>query len=61
MKKSRKARAQPAPTILGVSKKMVRQHAQSLFRDKWGHGPLSLREWRLAEKDLARKLEADAL
>ncbi len=61
MKTSRKAGVQPVPTIPGLTKHMVRQHAQRLFRDKWSRGRLSAREWRLAEQDLARKLEADAL
>ncbi len=40
---------------------MVREHAQRLFRDKWPLRPLSRKEWRLAEQDLVRILEAEAL
>jgi hypothetical protein len=40
---------------------MVRRHARHLFRDKWRHQPLTQREWLLAEKDLVRTLEAEAL
>ena len=39
---------------------MVRQHARRLFRDKWPQHALTAREWRLAEKDLVRTLEAEA-
>ena len=52
---------QPSPATPGISKQVVRRHAQRLFRDKWPDRPLSLKEWRLAEADLIRKLEADAL
>lgn len=40
---------------------MVRQHARRLFRDKWARQPLTKREWLLAEQDLVRTLEAEAL
>ena len=40
---------------------MVRQHARRLFRDKWPRQALTTREWRLAEQDLLRTLEAEAL
>ena len=51
----------PIPMTPGVSKLQVRQHARRLFRDQWEHRRLTLREWRLAERDLARRLEAEAL
>jgi hypothetical protein len=54
-------RAQPFPLHPGVSKLKVRQHARRLFRDQWEHRPLTTREWRLAEEDLVRRLEAEAL
>jgi hypothetical protein len=56
-----RTRAQPAPSNPGITKQMVRQHARRLFRDKWTHLVLTLREWRLAEQDLVRTLEAEAL
>ena len=40
---------------------MVRTHAERLFRDVISKRPLTLREWRLVEQDLARKLESDGL
>ncbi len=40
---------------------MVRQHARRLFRDKWKRQPLTRQEWWLAEQDLVRCLEAEAL
>jgi hypothetical protein len=60
MKRPPDARAQPAPSNPGITKQMVRQHAHRLFRDKWPRQPLTLREWRLAEQDLVRTLEAEA-
>ena len=39
---------------------MVRHHARRLFRDKWRRQPLTTQEWRLAEQDLVRILEAEA-
>jgi hypothetical protein len=38
---------------------MVWKHAARLFRDVFPLRPLTEREWRLTEKDLARKLERD--
>jgi hypothetical protein len=61
MKTPPNARTQPAPTNPGITKQMVRQHAQRLFRDKWTRQALSRREWRMAEQDLLRTLEAEAL
>jgi hypothetical protein len=40
---------------------MVREHARRIFRDKWPLEALSERDWRLAERDLASKLESEAL
>ena len=54
-------RAQPSPLNPGVSKHKVRQHAQRLFRDTWERRALTPREWRLAEEDLLRRLEAESL
>jgi hypothetical protein len=40
---------------------MVRAHARRIFRDRWQRRPLNRREWQLAEQDLVRSLEAEAL
>jgi hypothetical protein len=61
MKTAPRIRTQPAPSNPGVTKLMVRHHARRLFRDKWARQPLTPREWRLAEQDLVRALEAEAL
>jgi hypothetical protein len=61
MKTLSHARAQPAPSNPGITKQMVRQHARRLFRDKWMRHPLTRQEWWLAEQDLVRCLEAEAL
>ena len=42
---------QPEPVTPGITKAMVRQHAYELYRDKLAHGPLTLQDWVLAEKD----------
>ena len=55
------ANAQPAPSTPGITSQMIRDHARRLFRDKWQSQPLSPKEWRLAERDLVRLLEAEAL
>jgi hypothetical protein len=60
MKRPLDARVQPAPSNPGITRQMVRLHAHRLFRDKWPRQPLTLREWRLAEQDLVRTLEAEA-
>jgi hypothetical protein len=52
---------QPAPLTPGITREMVRDHARRLFRDKWRQQPLSRKQWQLAEQDLVRMLEADAL
>jgi len=39
---------------------MIRRHARRLYRDRDGLQALSVREWRLAERDLVRVLEAEA-
>lgn len=61
MKNQPHIRAQPIPLTPGITKLMVRHHARRLFRDKWPGQPLSLREWRLAERNLVRTLESEAL
>ncbi|HNQ87547.1 MAG TPA: hypothetical protein PKM73_02805 [Verrucomicrobiota bacterium] len=38
---------------------MIRRHARRLFRDQWKQHTLSLHEWRCAEQDLVRILEAE--
>ena len=48
---------QPEPFTPGLSRNIVRQHALKLYRDKLTHGPLSLEDWVLAEKDLLREME----
>jgi len=55
------ASPQPPPSGPGITKRMVRRHARHLFRDKWDRRPLTSQEWWLAEQDLIRCLEADAL
>jgi hypothetical protein len=50
---------QPQPRIPGLSRRMVRMHAERLFRDVFPGQPLTEREWRLVEEDFARKLESD--
>lgn len=52
---------QPQPRIPGLSRCRVRRHAERLFRDVFGKRPLTPREWRLSEHDLARKLESDGM
>lgn len=52
---------QPRPRIPGLTRRMVRTHAAQLFRDVFPQHPLTERDWRLAEEDLARKLETEAL
>lgn len=51
--------AQPPPQIPGLTRRMVRAHAARLFRDVFSERELTGPEWRLAEEDLARKLERD--
>lgn len=60
MKTPSRAQAQPAPVHPGINKQMVRRHARRLFRDKWPQQHLTAREWRQAEMDLVRLLEAEA-
>lgn len=48
---------QPRPRIPGLSRHMIQLHAARLFRDVIARRPLTEQEWRLAEVDLARKLE----
>ncbi len=43
----------------GLTRQMIFKHAARLFRDVFSSRPLMDREWRLAEDDLARKLERD--
>jgi hypothetical protein len=40
---------------------MVKEHAGRLFRDIYPQQSLTMRQWRLAEEDLIRKLELDGL
>ena len=49
---------QPKPRTLGLTKDLVRRHAQRIFRDKLPDHNLTLAEWQLAEKDLLQWLEA---
>lgn len=60
-KKQANAQAPPVPSTPGITSHMVREHARRLFRDRWQRKPLSPKEWLLAERDLVRMLEADAL
>ena len=50
---------QPKPRTPGVTEQMVKEHASRLFRDLYPQQPLTVREWRLVEEDLVRKLERD--
>lgn len=52
---------QPQPRIPGLTRRMVKAHAAKLYRDVFPQQPLTPREWRLVEQDLARKLESDGL
>ena len=62
MKRPRKhAPVQPQPQIPGLTRQMVWEHAARLFRDLLPLRPLTEREWRVAEEDLARKLEHEGL
>jgi len=53
----KKTLEQPQPFTPGITRAMVRQHAFEMFRDKLGHGKLSLEDWVLAEKDLLHEME----
>lgn len=53
--------SQPRPHLPGLNRRMVKAHAARLFRDVFPAKPLTEREWRLVEQDLARKLERDGL
>jgi ElaB/YqjD/DUF883 family membrane-anchored ribosome-binding protein len=53
------ATVQPPPRFPGLTRRMIRAHAARLFRDVFSTQRLTVREWRLVEKDLARKLEHD--
>ena len=59
--RARQLTSQPPPRIPGLSRDMIRMHAERLFRDVFANRPLTGREWRMAEQDLARKLESDGL
>ena len=48
---------QPQPFTPGLTKAQVRQHAYELYRDKLGHGGLTLEDWVLAEKDLVTMMQ----
>jgi hypothetical protein len=61
MKKQAHLRTQPAPSTPGITKRLVRRHARRLFQDKWDRVPLTRADWWLAEQDLVRCLEAEAL
>jgi hypothetical protein len=50
---------QPDPRNPGVTQEMVKEHACRLYRDLFPQQPLTMREWRLVEEDLVRKLERD--
>ena len=56
-KKTNGMDSQPEPFTPGLTMGMVRQHAFELYRDKLLHGPLTLEDWVLAEKDLVREME----
>ena len=58
-KRSKPPAVQPQPHIPGLTRRMVKLHALSLYRDVLPARPLTERQWRLMEKDLARKLERD--
>jgi hypothetical protein len=60
-KRELKPAPQPKPFSPGVTKGMVRQHAFELYRDKLPDHPLTLEDWVMAEKDLVRMQEAEAM
>jgi hypothetical protein len=49
---------QPKPSTVGITKRMVREHAARLYRDKTPNS-LSLKDWITAEKDLVQIMEAE--
>lgn len=49
---------QPRPRIPGLSRLLIKHHAARLFRDVIKSRALTEQEWRLAEEDLARRLES---
>jgi len=57
----RKPNNQPRPHIPGLNRRIVKAHAERLFRDVISERPLTEREWGLVEEDLARKIERDGL
>lgn len=60
-RRRRQRPSQPRPQIPGLDRRAVRLHAERLFRDVVNKRALTPGEWRLAEQDLARKLENDGL
>ena len=54
-----KSNQQPKPFTPGITAGMVRQHAFRLYRDKLAHDKLTLEDWVLAEKDLAKTLQTE--
>lgn len=58
-KKVQKTIEQPNPFTPGITRAMVRQHAYEMFRDKLPEHPLTLEDWVLAEKDLAKEIEME--
>jgi len=50
---------QPKPSIPGLSRQRIQEHARRLFRDIYAQRALTEQEWRLVEQDLARKMERD--
>lgn len=52
---------QPRPRFPGLTRRMVKSHAASLYRDVFPEQPLTEHEWRMVEEDLVRKLERNGL
>jgi len=61
MKTKMKSRVteQPAPFTPGITKGMVRDYADRLYRERHPHRSLTLEEWVMAEKDLVATMEAE--
>jgi hypothetical protein len=54
------AARQPEPFTPGMTKGMVREHAQKLFDQSFfSRDPLTLDDWVMAERDLVGKLQKD--
>jgi hypothetical protein len=56
--KKNQAAIQPEPLTPGITKCMVRKHAEQLCRQRLlDHRPLAFEDWVLAEQDLSKELQ----